>query len=160
LVLHHLTVLPALSDALQGSRSAAMLGDATTQLVRALLTSAADDDGHRHPAMADVLFTRITWYARQHLRDPDLNPARLAAEHNISVRYLYKLFSQQELTPEQWLIGERLAGARRQLVSPADRHRPIAAIAAQWGFHDPSHFTRRFRKAHGMTPQEWRRLNC
>ncbi|MEV6283488.1 helix-turn-helix domain-containing protein [Kribbella sp. NPDC051770] len=154
LVLHHLTVMPTVADALQGTESAAQLGEATTSLVRALLTSAAD---HRDsaPAMADVLFARITWYARNHLTDPGLTPARVAAEHNISLRYLYKLFAKHQLSFEQWLITERLAGARRQLTSTP--HRPIASIAAQWGFLDPAHFTRRFRRAYGITPQEYRR---
>ncbi|MEV4262477.1 helix-turn-helix domain-containing protein [Kribbella sp. NPDC049584] len=158
LVLHHLTVMPAISDSLHGTQAADMLGAATTQLVRALLTSAADDE-HRHPAMADVLFARITWYARRHLTDPDLSPGRIAAAHNISLRYFYKLFAEHNLSFEQWLIGERLDGARRQLASPESRQRTIAAIAARWGFLDPGHFTRRFRSAHGITPQEWRRQN-
>ena len=157
-MLHHLTVLPGIISSLQGTQSADMVGAATTQLVRALLTSAADNEvQEQRPAMSDVLFTRITWYARRHLADPDLTPARIAAEHNISVRYLYKLFAEQHLSLEQWLIAERLKGAARQLADPANRHRSIAAIAADWGFLDPGHFTRRFRKAHGMTPRDWRR---
>lgn len=159
LVLHHLTVLPTVGDSLLGTRSASMLGSATTQLVRALLSSAADEDAKRHPPMTEILFTRITWYARRHLTDPDLSPARIAAEHSISLRYLYKVFAERHLSIEQWIIGERLEGARRQLASPASRHRSIAAIAAEWGFADAGHFTRRFRRAHGMTPQDWRRQN-
>ncbi len=158
LVLHHLTVLPGIIDSLQRGQSAEILGAATTQLVRALLMSAADQDD-RQPPMADVLFTRITWYARRHLADPELGPARIAAEHNISVRYLYKLFADHQLSLEQWLISQRIEGARRELTSPASRHRSIASIAANWGFLDPGHFTRRFRQAHAMTPQEWRRLH-
>ncbi|MFC5264224.1 helix-turn-helix domain-containing protein [Kribbella qitaiheensis] len=157
LMLHHLSGLPPISDALQGTRSGPMLGAATTNLVRALLASAADDDRNHRPAMADVLFTRITWYVRQHLADPDLTPARVASEHYISLRYLYKLFASHHLSFEQWLINERLEGARRHLTSPAARHLPIAAIAARWGFADPGHFTRRFRHAYGMTPRDWRR---
>jgi AraC-like DNA-binding protein len=157
LVLHHLSALPPISDALQGTRSGPMLGAATTDLVRALLASAADDDRHHRPAMADVLFTRITWYVRQHLADPQLSPAQVASEHYISVRYLYKLFASHNLSFEQWLINERLEGARRQLTAPATRHLPIAAVAARWGFADPGHFTRRFRRAYGMPPREWRR---
>ncbi|ONI73995.1 hypothetical protein BWI15_11440 [Kribbella sp. ALI-6-A] len=159
LVLHHLTVLATVSDSLHDTRAAVMLGSATTQLVRALLTSAAEDDNDQHLAMADVLFARITWYARQHLADPDLGPARIAAHHNISLRYLYKLFAKHQLSFEQWLISERLERARRDLAAPANRNRSIAAIAAQWGFLDPGHFARRFRRAHGMTPQEWRELH-
>jgi AraC-like DNA-binding protein len=158
LVLHHLTVLPGVIESLQGTPSADLVGTATTQLVRALLASAADDR-HQRPAMADVLFTRITWYARQHLADPDLTPDRLATVHHISLRYLYRLFADRHLSLEQWLISERLKGATRQLTDPSSRSRPIASIAAAWGFVDAGHFTRRFRAAHGMTPQEWRRLH-
>jgi len=157
LVLHHLSGLPPITDALYGTRSGPMLGAATTNLVRALLASAADDDNHQRPAMADVLFARITWYVRQHLSDPQLTPARVASEHFISLRYLYKLFAGHNLSFEQWLINERLEGARRHLTSPAARHLPIAAIATHWGFTDPGHFTRRFRHAYGMPPSDWRR---
>jgi len=156
LVLHHLTVLPGIVGSLQGSPSAEVVGAATTQLVRALLISAAEGE---LPATGDVLFTRIIWFARRHLTDPELNAARLAAEHNISVRYLYKLFAEHQLSLEQWLIAERLKGAARQLRDPASLHRPIASIAAAWGFADAGHFTRRFRVARGMTPREWRRLH-
>ncbi|WP_425554610.1 helix-turn-helix transcriptional regulator [Kribbella sancticallisti] len=84
------------------------------------------------------------------------HPGAVAAEHFISLRYLYKLFASHNLSFEQWLISERLESARRHLSSPAGRHQPIAAIAAQWGFADAGHFARRFRHAYGMTPREWR----
>jgi AraC-like DNA-binding protein len=158
LVLHHLSGLRPISDALQGTPAGEMLGTATTHLVRALLTSAADSDQQR-PAMSDVLFSRVIWYVRQHLSDPQLTPAQVASEHHISLRYLYKLFALHNLSFEQWLIHERLEGARRQLLSPNARHLPIATIATQWGFVDPGHFTRRFRRAYGIPPREWRRQN-
>jgi AraC-like DNA-binding protein len=159
LVLHHLSGLRPISDALQGTRSGPMLGTATAHLVRALLTSAADDDKHQRAAMSGVLFSRITWYVRQHLADPQLTPAQVAAEHHISLRYLYKIFALHNLSFEQWLIHERLEGACRQLLSPGAQHLPIAAVAARWGFTDPGHFTRRFRHAYGIPPREWRRQN-
>lgn len=155
LALNHLTALPGVLASLNDSPSAAMVGEATTQLVRALLTSAADD-GTAPPAMADVLFSRITWYLRRHLRDPTLGPAQIAAAHNVSVRYLYKLFAEHHRSLEQWLITERLKGAARQLAEPGSRNLPIAVVAARWGFDDAGHFTRRFRTAYGMTPREWR----
>nr|WP_238351113.1 helix-turn-helix domain-containing protein [Kribbella shirazensis] len=156
LVLHQLTVLPGILEPLQNSPSARMLGEATTQLVRALLTSAAEH-GTQPRAMAEVLFSRIAWYVRTRLTDPDLGPARIAAEHNISVRYLYKLLAEHHLSLEQWLITQRLDGAARQLADPASKHLPIAAVAARWGFDDAAHFTRRFHRSYGMTPREWRR---
>jgi AraC-like DNA-binding protein len=32
----------------------------------------------------------------------------------------------------------------------------VAAIARRWGFADPTHFSRVFRAAYGMSPREWR----
>ncbi|WP_443217637.1 helix-turn-helix domain-containing protein [Saccharothrix sp. CCNWYY140] len=58
---------------------------------------------------------------------------------------------------EQWIISERLRGAREDLIRRTDRSRTIATIARRWGFGDPTHFTRRFRAAYGITPSEWRR---
>jgi AraC-like DNA-binding protein len=155
LVLHHLTALPGILESLQDSPAAEMVGVATTQLVRALLTSAAEHD-NEPLAMADVLFSRITWYMRRHLTDPGLSPARIAAAHHVSVRYLYKLFADRHRSLEQWLITERLNGAARQLRDPASKHLPIAAVAARWGFDDAAHFTRRFRTTYGVPPREWR----
>ena len=34
-----------------------------------------------------------------------------------------------------------------------------AMVARNWGFTDPTHFTRRFRSAYGLTPSELRRLS-
>ncbi|WP_461122268.1 helix-turn-helix transcriptional regulator [Saccharothrix stipae] len=59
---------------------------------------------------------------------------------------------------EQWIIAERLQGARQDLIRPDNHSRTVAMIARQWGFTDPTHFTRRFRAAYGMTPSEWRRI--
>ena len=101
-----------------------------------------------------------TWcVAGQHLSDPDLTPARIAAVRHVSLRYLYKLFAEHDLSLAQWLIAERRKGAARQLTDPASSHRSIASIAAAWGFLDAGHFTRRFRAAYGMTPQQWRRVH-
>lgn len=55
-------------------------------------------------------------------------------------------------------IGERLRGAREDLARRDSR--TIAMVAGQWGFSDPTHFTRRFRAAYGITPSEWRRIGA
>ncbi|WP_369265322.1 AraC family transcriptional regulator [Streptomyces sp. R35] len=55
------------------------------------------------------------------------------------------------------MIEQRLEGARSTLASPVGRTRTIGSVARAWGFTDPSHFTRRFKEAYGVTPQEWPR---
>jgi len=34
--------------------------------------------------------------------------------------------------------------------------RPVAAIAARWGFVDAAHFSRAFKTAFGISPSEYR----
>jgi AraC-like DNA-binding protein len=153
----HLGHVRRLADAVEGTRAAALLGAATVELVRALLASAAEAPQER-AAVADALMARITTYMRLHLGDADLDPARIAAAHSISVRYLHLLFARHDTTVRRWLIRERLEGARRTLATAP--RAPIAAVARRWGFSDPGHFAKRFRAAYGLSPREWQRLGA
>lgn len=152
----HLVHVRQIADEVDGTRSAAMLGTATVELVRALIASAAGP-GRERPGPTDALFTRVTAYMRSHLVEADLDPARIAAAHHISVRYLHLLFAQRQLGVREWIVRERLEGARRHLVTDPPRNSSIAAIGRRWGFCDPGHFARRFRQAYGVSPREWRR---
>ncbi|MBP2327175.1 AraC-like DNA-binding protein [Kibdelosporangium banguiense] len=153
---NHVAHLSRDADRLSADPGAAILGAATVELARALLISAARPDQHSNAVMHQTLLTRVRAYVRQHLTDPDLSPATIAAAHNVSLRYLYKICAQAGFSLEQWIIGERLHGAREELIRPGSRGRTIAMVARQWGFSDPTHFTRRFRSAYGVTPSEWR----
>ncbi|MEV0901501.1 helix-turn-helix domain-containing protein [Actinoplanes sp. NPDC049802] len=137
--------------------SAPAVAAATVDLVRALLASSARTERHTRRALAETLLTRIRAYVRHHLTDPGLTPSRIAAAHNISLRQLYKLCARDGLSLEQWIIDERLRGARHDLLHPGHRHRPVAAIAHSWGFRDATHFIRRFKSRYGLTPTQLRR---
>jgi AraC-like DNA-binding protein len=153
----HVTSLTESMPALARDQAAAQLGAATITMSRALISSAAGDDLHTREALHESLFPRIQLFVRDHLRDPDLSPETIAAAHHVSVRLLYRLMAHNGLHLEQWIIDQRLEGARGELASPAGRHKSIAAIAHQWAFATPSHFTRRFRAKYGVTPGEWQR---
>jgi len=155
LVRDHLVQLAADADRLAADAGAAALGTATTELVRALLVSAADEEQLTRQVREETLLTRVLAWSREHLRDPDLGPERVAAVHNVSVRQLYKACAEAGVSLEQWLITERLELARTELGTPLGRRRPIAATAHACGFQDPSHFARRFRAAYGLSPREW-----
>ncbi|MGY1633793.1 helix-turn-helix domain-containing protein [Geodermatophilus sp. SYSU D01186] len=157
LVRDHLVGLTRDAGRLTADPAAATLGTATTELVRALLVSAAAPDRLVAGVRAETLATRVLAYARRHVTDPELTPERIAAAHNVSVRQLYKVCARAGVSLEQWLIEQRLEAARAELTSPAGRQRSIAAVARGCGFSDPSHFARRFRAAYGTTPREWQR---
>ena len=78
LVRDHLEWLVDHADVLAEDPGATALGTATTELVRALIVSAADDARLTAPVMADTLLTRIKAYVLQHLNDPGLTPERIA----------------------------------------------------------------------------------
>ena len=60
------------------------------------------------------------------------------AAHNVSLRQLYRLFSDVGLSLGQEVIVQRLKLARAQLVSPAGRRRSIAATARACGSPTPA----------------------
>ena len=56
-------------------------------------------------------------------------------------------------TVVEWIIDGRMAEARRLLLHSGER---VDAIAERVGYADPTHFIRMFRRAHGVTPAQWR----
>ncbi|NHC13650.1 helix-turn-helix domain-containing protein [Motilibacter deserti] len=155
----HLAGLVAAARVVAPGPATAALAAATTELLRALVMTAADEDGApRAYALAETLLPRVRLYIARHLQDPGLTPARIAAAHAVSLRQLYNVWSESgEPTLAQFILAERLAGARAELASPAAQGRTVASVASGWGFVDATHFGRRFRQAYGVSPGEWRR---
>ncbi|OIJ95632.1 hypothetical protein BIV24_08495 [Streptomyces colonosanans] len=91
-----------------------------------------------------------------HLTDADLSPKTIARAHHISVRYLHRLFKEGGTTVGRWIQHRRLEGCRRALTFRRWENVTIGAVANRWGFQSAAHFSRVFRAAYGMSPQEWR----
>ena len=157
LVSQHLLALHAEADLVASSATAAEVGAATAQLVKALIMSAALDERPVRASLGDALAPRIFAYVRQHLTERDLTPVTVARAHNISVRYLYKVCDAAGVKLVEWIIAERLEGARRDLTAPYRLGGTIAQVSRKWGFKDPSHFSSRFRLAYGLSPRELQR---
>ncbi|MFI8852734.1 helix-turn-helix domain-containing protein [Streptomyces sp. 891-h] len=103
-----------------------------------------------------ALFARIQSFIWEHLGDPGLSPDAVAAAHYISTRSLHRLFRSQGCTVSSWIRRQRLNRARRDLADPRLGDRTIQSIAATWGFPRAADFTRTFRAAYGITPQDFR----
>jgi AraC-like DNA-binding protein len=56
------------------------------------------------------------------------------------------------ITPHAYLVGRRLEAARDRILAG----QPLAAVAAEVGFYDQAHLTRRFRRFLGTTPGRFR----
>jgi AraC-like DNA-binding protein len=156
LVADHIGRLARDIDIIAGDPAGLGAAVATTQLIRALVASAADDDRAAQETSGEALWPLTLAYIDAHLTERDLSPARIAAANNISLRYLYKLCARHDLRLGEWIVERRLRGARQELEGPGSR--TVAAIACRWGFSDPAHFSGRFRHAFAMSPRECRNL--
>lgn len=125
-----------------------------------LLTGLAQEQLGRDPVAtpgADrVMLLRMQAFIDRNLADPDLTPEVIARAHHISVRYVYKLFQQEDVTVGRWIQRRRLEECRHELARPGAARRTVAAVARDWGFTSPAHFSRVFQTAYGMSPREWR----
>jgi AraC-like DNA-binding protein len=86
-------------------------------------------------------------------RDHDLD--RLARDQGLSPTHFRRLWERLVgVPPQRHLVQLRLRHACRAL---ARDERPVATVAAEAGFADPLHFSRRFRAFTGLSPQAYRR---
>ena len=103
---------------------------------------------------------RPAWltHVRQRLHDDPLaTPSlrELAQLAGVHPAHLARRFQQAHgVSVGEYQRGLRIAIAREAL---ADRSRSIAAVAAEAGFADQSHFARVFRRMVGQTPRDFRR---
>ncbi|KRV50549.1 hypothetical protein AQ490_15885 [Wenjunlia vitaminophila] len=135
------------------------LGSAVIDLLAALLSDRLDTEAALLPeARQRALRLQVRGFILRHLSDPRLDPANIAAAHHISVRYLHKLFQDEELKVADWIRQRRLERCRRDLGDPALLERPVHAIATHWGFPNAAHFSRAFRAAYDLSPSDYRNL--
>jgi AraC-like DNA-binding protein len=134
------------------------LSNVLIDLINATLAHPLDVDSLRSPSQPPLLL-RIVSFIEQHLEDPELSPASIAAAHFISVSYLHRQFQAHHTTTVAAFIrNQRLQRARRDLTDPQLRALPIHRIAARWGFADHATFTRAFRAHFGVPPSDFRVL--
>lgn len=123
------------------------------ELTKAVAKSRFDDV---EPRLAPALTQAAKDLADRRLADPELSPAMLARELNVSVRTLHRAFAAVGEQVATYIRHRRLHEARLALVSPSGRL-SISELAAHWQFSDGSHFTRAFKKQYGQTPTEYAR---
>jgi AraC-like DNA-binding protein len=154
MVVPYLTQLAGNLDQLAGTTGARLAHSAldlvTTVFTRELGLDEVSADPHR------ALVQRIRSYIDRNLASTDLGPATIASAHFISTRHLHGLFQEQGVTVSTWIRTRRLEQCRRDLLDPMLADRPVAAIAARWGFVDAAHFSRAFKTAFGISPIEYR----
>jgi transcriptional regulator GlxA family with amidase domain len=136
---------------------AARLSNAALEVLATRLANALDvNDWETPEARRHAQLTTVKAFIQRHLGDAGLSPAGVAAAHHMSLRSLQQLFHDEGLTVAGWIRKQRLEGCRHDLSDPALVARPVAAIAARWGFPSPGDFSRSFRAMYGLPPAEYR----
>lgn len=92
-------------------------------------------------------------FARRHFSE-NLGVPDLARQAGLSPSQFQREFRRVfGMTPGTYLQEVRLQAARRLLEHTTQ---PLSAIALDCGFHDQSHFTKRFKAATGLLPRAYR----
>ncbi|MCG7598224.1 helix-turn-helix domain-containing protein [Halomonas sp. McH1-25] len=146
------------------------------RLLEALTRPAADNGNALHGDMRELLQLMLMnerrpassldtaylllagQYIEDHLHEPELDGARIAAAAGISLRHLNRLFARREQSVARLIMTKRLDRVHRMLGDEKCRHMSIAEIAYSWGFLSQAHFSRAYRARFGMTARETRQM--
>jgi len=102
----------------------------------------------------DKVMEEIVNYIHYHFQDPNLSAEDIARHVSLSAKYVRQLFQDmQNRTLSQYILDVRLEKVKEFLVQTT---LPVEDIAVRSGFLTRSHFFTAFKKATGMTPNQYR----
>lgn len=149
--------LPALAGKMHPI-SEDMVGSHALDLVAVSLAKTMDSRQPRvSSAKALVLFS-IRSVIEARLSDPKLDAQTVADAAGVSVRYANDILAHHDTSILRLIQARRLARCRSALEDPNQSHRSVSEVAYGWGFHDMTHFARRFKKAYGILPSDCQAL--
>ncbi|RUM06145.1 helix-turn-helix domain-containing protein [Rhizobium chutanense] len=105
----------------------------------------------------DLLLQRIKDFIDGELARPDLSVSMIARRMGCSVRYIYRAFEVECLTPSDYIWDLRLQKAAARLRDASGYAGEISGIAFALGFSSSAHFSRAFRHRYGVSPSQWRK---
>jgi AraC-like DNA-binding protein len=114
----------------------------------------------QEPSVSSIVRGRqaeVVRYIEEHLRDPELSPARVAAGLRISPRYMRTVFAHSGEKVSAYIMRRRLEECAKQIRNPSWAGHTLTEIAFAWGFNSAAHFARAFHDHFGMSPREYRR---
>ncbi|MFD0717450.1 response regulator [Paenibacillus sp. GCM10027626] len=137
-------------QAASATRSVADLGQWVTKLIEEVI-------GHFHAAgESQSLVDKAKSYIMHHIKD-DLSRDDIARHVSLNADYLARIFKKETgLTISEYVLQERIVMAKEML---AKTDLPITGIAYELGYSNYSHFSKMFKKATLVNPQEYRKLN-
>lgn len=95
---------------------------------------------------------RVKRYLLANLERTDLTVDSIAAATHLSTRTLSRIFAAEDSTVMRWLWQQRLTACHAALVS--GRFQQVSVAALSFGFSNLSHFSKAFKQAYGIAPQQ------
>jgi AraC-like DNA-binding protein len=102
----------------------------------------------------------IKAYIAEHLATADMSVTGVAAVHQLTPRYVQRLFEGDGSSFSSHVLAARLGLAHRLLADPRTAKGTISTIAYACGFGDLSHFNHAFRRRYGYAPSDARAGKC
>ncbi|SOE99414.1 AraC-type DNA-binding protein [Burkholderia sp. OK233] len=152
LIIEHVT---ALSQGIMHMSADAAGGAirASAQLLVAAFGKQALLSGNARAAARAAMFGQARRYVQAHLHEAELSPESVLNALRLPRQTLYRLF-QHEGGLGAYIRHLRLRHAADRLAH--NPHETVTYIAFELGFKSGTDFTRAFRRAYGMPPQDFR----
>lgn len=113
--------------------------------------------GHHERDTASAHRTAAQTYIEQNLFDPHLSAETAAAAVGLSTRHLSRVFATAGTGFPGYVLGRRLAHARKLLEKPEAVTLTVAEVAHRCGFASATHFSSAFKARFGETAGDVRR---
>ena len=128
--------------------------DETYMIASAFLGRLACVQEEKNRCKYELLIQEIKDYIRENYKEENLSINLVAERVGLSVGYLGRLFKKMEgKSVSEYIMSVRLEKAEELL---KNSQISINTIATQVGFVNNSYFYSVFKKAHGVTPNQWR----
>jgi AraC-like DNA-binding protein len=153
-----LTMIESLQRDVELLHPSSVMGvsEGITSIIAAGLRSLPGANLRKASSLSSFHLTRVKAHVTEHLRDPSLSIASIAAAMRMSPDHLSRLFRHEPMPLSRMIWQQRLTACRRELADASMAHRSVSDIAFSWGFNEAAHFSRSFREQFGLSPREWR----
>lgn len=127
-------------------------------LMEAIANAVSESSPLKQAGMPLSTLVRIRETAKEfivcNLSNPLLDVALVADHCGVSPRYLQVAFAEVAAKPGAYIRELRLLRCQSDLRSRTRGNRPIIEIAMKWGFDDPAHFSRLYKRRFGYSPSK------
>ena len=113
----------------------------------------SDDSSPPVSTFFDDLRQKMNEWINIKLHEGPIRVSELAAAHNVSPRTVHRAFATGGDTMTSVVRVRRLNAVRQDVIGT---RMTMTAIAHRWGYYDPSHLAREFRRQFGLSPADYR----